>query len=358
MWETNAFVQSGILGVDARLSNVTGARVELPFFAPLNYQEERVASSNDWGIQGKGYYTTQKTSAGSQFATITYRGAAFAADDLHSYQTGEDALANIRSQLAADMNRKLQEKLQAQLTGLFGGALSEANVYTYAGNMDAQAVTGARYCLGHKSQTVTTMVVHPCVAHDLEILGMQTFKSDSGAAGGVSYASNGIGVTDTAIRTFAGLRVIIDDTLPIDDDGNFISYLFAPGVVRTGAQFGLQIEQERNILSLQDVLAITYSNCLHVVGTSWYASTDNPDNTQLIEPANWTRVFQDPRNIPIVQLKTKASIAPQDPTGWDGVEPPTPGWEAAGGAMPRPQPTITKVTGSGDGDTSAGGGTK
>ena len=168
--------------------------------------EERVASGNDWGIQGKGYYTTQKTSAGSQFATITYRGAAFAADDLHSYQTGEDALANIRSQLAADMNRKLQEKLQAQLTGLFGGALSEANVYTYAGNMDAQAVTGARYCLGHKSQTVTTMVVHPCVAHDLEILGMQTFKSDSGAAGGVSYASNGIGVTDTAIRTCRSWR--------------------------------------------------------------------------------------------------------------------------------------------------------
>ena len=35
------------------------------------------------------------------------RGAAFAMDDLSQVQVGEDALANIRSQLARDMNRKI-----------------------------------------------------------------------------------------------------------------------------------------------------------------------------------------------------------------------------------------------------------
>ena len=39
----------------------------------------------------------------------------FAADDLHTYQTGEDALANIRSQLARDMARKMNQKLISQV---------------------------------------------------------------------------------------------------------------------------------------------------------------------------------------------------------------------------------------------------
>ena len=58
----------------------------------LNYIEERVDSSDTWGLSQNGYYTSQKTKASTQYGTITTRGAMFAADDLHTYQTGEDAL--------------------------------------------------------------------------------------------------------------------------------------------------------------------------------------------------------------------------------------------------------------------------
>ena len=47
------------------------------------------------------------------------RGAGFAMDDLSRVQTGFDALANIRSQLATDMNRKITAKIISQLNGLF-----------------------------------------------------------------------------------------------------------------------------------------------------------------------------------------------------------------------------------------------
>ena len=46
---------------------------------------------------------------------MTTRGAMFAADDLHTYQTGEDPMAAIRSQLARDMSLKMNQKLMAQL---------------------------------------------------------------------------------------------------------------------------------------------------------------------------------------------------------------------------------------------------
>ena len=53
----------------------------------------------------------------------------FAADDLHTYQTGED-LGNIRSQLAKDMARKMNQKLISQVWGLVsadGAPLNETH---------------------------------------------------------------------------------------------------------------------------------------------------------------------------------------------------------------------------------------
>ena len=97
----------------------------------LNYIEERVDSSDTWGLNQSGYYTSQKTKASTQYGTITTRGAMFAADDLHTYQTGEDALANIRSQLARDMARKMNQKLISQVWGLVsadGAPLNETHV--------------------------------------------------------------------------------------------------------------------------------------------------------------------------------------------------------------------------------------
>ena len=42
-------IQSGLIQTDARLNNVTGVLVELPFFDQLDYTEENVDSSATWG---------------------------------------------------------------------------------------------------------------------------------------------------------------------------------------------------------------------------------------------------------------------------------------------------------------------
>ena len=55
IFQQSAFYTSGILAADARLNNTIGTRVELPFFAPLNYIEERVDSSDTWGLNQSGY---------------------------------------------------------------------------------------------------------------------------------------------------------------------------------------------------------------------------------------------------------------------------------------------------------------
>ena len=229
IFQQSAFYTSGILAADARLNNTIGTRVELPFFAPLNYIEERVDSSDTWGLNQSGYYTSQKTKASTQYGTITTRGAMFAADDLHTYQTGEDALANIRSQLARDMARKMNQKLISQVWGLVsadGAPLNETHVcdvsvctgdVTIGNTLSPTSVTGAKYLLGERANTLDAIAVHPDVAAWLETAGMLTYTNvtDTSNAASSIWGSGGIGLSSTQVALFAGLRVVVDEQLPV-----------------------------------------------------------------------------------------------------------------------------------------------
>ena len=314
IFESSAMVQSGLIATDARLNNITGVTVELPFFAPLNYNEEVLDSSATWGDQGKGVLTWQKQTASTQYGVFTNRTAGFSMDDLSVVETGEDALANIRSQLARDMNRKLTAKVISQLTGLFGGALSD-HVLT-KGIVDADgsgladtnyltaaSVTEAKALLGERGGELKVIVMHSAVAYHLQAMGMLTFLNSGGT---VNYASNGIGQTSTDVSYFAGLRVIIDDQVPVTADagtGVYTCYLASQGVIRTGSQFPLTIKTGDSMDTWTQQMAIKYNTCHHVLGTSWAGSAATGlANTDLATSGNWKAAFSDTRLIPLVQI--------------------------------------------------------
>ena len=315
--ENSAMIQSGLLATDARLNNITGVLAELPFFDQLQYQEENVDSSATWGtiVPGSGRYHTQKHTASTQYGPIVTRGAAFAADMLHQYETGEQALQNIASQLQRKINKDITAKVISQLTGLFGTALAgnSLNVAAAAGGtpsgdnyLTAVNVTRAKYLLGENAADVSVLVVHPDVAADMEARGMLVFQNSGGT---VEYASNGVGITATQVSYFAGLRVVVDSQVPkvnptggdTGDAQGYTCYLAAPGVIRTGSQFPLSIEQDRDILSLQDVMSVTYNRIDHVLGTS-YGGDMHPENSDLANKDNWTLAFTSRENVPLIEL--------------------------------------------------------
>ena len=310
-------IQSGLIATDARLNNITGVLVELPFFDQLEYVEENVDSSSTWGTvtPNSGRFTTQKHTASTQYGPIVTRGASFAADLLHQYETGEDALQNVSAQLQRKINKDITSKVISQLTGLFGTALagntldvSAAAGETAAGEnyLNAQNVTAAKYLLGEKAADVSVLVVHPLVAADMEARGMLVFQNNGGT---VEYASNGVGITSTQVGYFAGLRVVVDSQVPLvtptggttGDAMGYTCYLAAPGVIRTGSQFPLTIEQDRDILSLQDVMSIRYNRIDHVLGTSW-VGTMHPENAELADSSNWELAFSSRENVPLIQM--------------------------------------------------------
>ena len=315
--ENSLMIQSGLIATDARLNNITGVLVELPFFDQLNYTEENVDSSATWGTvtPGSGRYTTQKHTASTQYGPIVTRGASFAADMLHQYETGEQALQNITSQLTRKINKDITSKVIAQLTGLFGTALAgnSLNVAAAAGEtpagenfLTAVNVTKAKYLLGENAADVSVLVVHPSVAADMEARGMLVFQNSGGT---VEYASNGVGITSTQVGYFAGLRVVVDSQVPVVEPASgttgdalgYVCYLAAPGVIRTGSQFPLNIEQDRDILSLQDVMSVTYNRIDHVLGTT-YSGDMHPENSDLSDKDNWALAYSSRENVPLIEL--------------------------------------------------------
>lgn len=313
--ENSAMIQSGLIQTDARLNNITGVLAELPFFDALQYTEENIDSSATWGTQGKGVLTTQAQTASTQYGPIVTRGAAFAADFLSQVETGEDALANVSSQLSRKINTDITTKIVSQFTGLFGTALAPnvLNVAAAAGGTPddsnyctAATITAAKYKLGEKASDVKILVVHPLVAAQLEAMGMLTFLNSGGT---VNYASNGIGVTDTQIGYMAGLRVVVDSQVPTvtptggttGDAMGYVCYLAAPGVVRTGSQFPLTVRASEDILSLQNIMSVEYNRIDHVLGTS-YGGSMHPTNSDLADADNWTLAYSQVQNVPLVEL--------------------------------------------------------
>ena len=311
--ENSLMIQSGLLATDARLNNVTGVLVELPFFDALSYVEENVDSSNSWGQDNNGRYRTQKHTASTQYGTLVTRGAAFAADMLSQYETGEEALKNVSAQLSRKINKDITAKLVSQLTGLFGTALSANSLNVAAATgvaaeganyLNAQNVTQAKYLLGENAADVSVLVVHPLVAADMEARGMLVFQNSGGT---VEYASNGVGITSTQIGYFAGLKVVVDSQVPTvstgatDDDMGYTCYLAAPGVIRTGSQFPLMIKQNDDILSLQNVMSVTYSEIHHVLGTS-YGGSPHPENSDLASAASWSLAYGSAQSVPLIEM--------------------------------------------------------
>lgn len=327
IFQRSAFVRSGILGKNAGLSGTTGSRIEAPFFNPINSTEEQIRSDDTWGTSGAGHFTSQKVTADTQYATITYRGFMYSADDLSKVQTGEDPLSHMRSQLAADLDRKLTAKLLSHATGLIVDSSAPLNASNFvdvseatsgseteANYINAANITRAKYLLGERAGSLSTIALHPTVAAYMEQIGALTFSTSALSAGnGIQWGGGGVGLTSSAVGHMMGLKVVVDEQMPIlgaqGENQQFVCMLFGDGAVQTGDQFPLRIETERNIASLQDVVSVHYSNCMHVPGTSWVSASDNPTNADLATASNFSLAYSRPELIPLVALVVNSPYA-------------------------------------------------
>ena len=304
-----------------------GVRVRVPFFQPISPTEEVIESNNTWGTSGAGYLTPQKITADEQIMTILHRGFSYAVDDLSSLGTGADPMAAIRSYLTRAILKLRTSTLLAQLEGLFDTALADNSLPKCSGSsapdetnyLTAQVFAEARAKLGERGGDITAVAMHSSVYYYLVQVGALTFSSDSLSTGGaIQWGGGGINLRNDDVAYFMGARVIVDDMLTPLNDGEsgeypcFPVYCFGGGVINEGVQQELRTEVDRNILSKQDVMSLDYHYGMHVMGTSWTAAGDNPENTGatgLITGSNWKLCYQTTKLVPIVQIHVNTPIA-------------------------------------------------
>ena len=327
IFEQSKWIQSGIVQRNAALdARAGGTRVRVPFHDPIAPTEEQILSNATWGTSGAGYLTPQGTTADEQIMTLLHRGFSYAQDDLSRLGSGADPLAHVRNQLTAAINKLKTATLKAQLLGLFGG-ITAAGVLgpnqhdaSVAGATPAEAnyisvgnVLEAKNKLGERGEEIDTIAMHSAVAYYLQQIGMLTFSTSAlSASGAVTWGGGGVGISQPEVGLFAGMRVVIDDQLTYLTGGTathrvkYPVYMFKSGVVSEGIQQDLRIAADRNILSMQDVMAVDYHYGYHITGTKWAAAGDNPTNAattgNLSATASWNLVFGTTKMVPVVRL--------------------------------------------------------
>jgi hypothetical protein len=328
IFEQSKWIQSGIVQRNAALdARAGGTRVRVPFFDPIAPTETQILSTSSWN-GGLGYLTAQNVTADEQIMTLLHRGFAYAADDLSKLGSGADPLAHVRNQLSAAINKLKTATLSSQLLGLFGG-ISGAGVLgpnqsnksfagvpgsmTEANFLNVGNVVGTKALLGERGDELDAIAMHSNVAYYLQQVGMLTFSTSALSTGGaITWGGGGVGVTAPEVATFAGLRVVIDDQLTALTGGTsthakkYPVYLFKSGVVSEGIQQDLRLGADRNILSMQDILAVDYHYGYHITGTKWNVAGDNPTNADttgnLADTASWSLVYSTTKQVPIARL--------------------------------------------------------
>lgn len=330
-FERSQFVSSGIIQRNSAMDLSAGGVVcDIPFFKAFEAQEEEIDSDDSWGQSKEGYLSPQRINMSSFQVPVVHRGFAAAADDLSRLGSGEDPLAAIRSYVANNMAKFRQNYLLSLLKAVFDGtngalkdnSLGSIGVATGgtspadANFLQAGTVVGLQNILGERGDQLTTIAMHSAVRNQLVAQGMLTFSSPAAptTSSNVVWGGGGVGVSNEAVEYFAGMRIVVSDQLvnakadakagATGDAMEYPVFCFGQGAVQEGVQSGMRLATERNILSLQDILAIDYHYLLGIPGISWKGNVGGkaPKNTDIATATNWSLAWAHNEYIPITKV--------------------------------------------------------
>jgi len=264
--------------------------------------------------------TPGKITADNQIAAVLHRGRAFSSRDLASLAVGGglDPMAAIAQKMAAYINNQKQKDLYSCLTGAFGSinanssssALFDLTIDSESGDsptvLSPRHIARAKSKLGDQGGKLTAIAMHSNVYGDLLERNMidrvydNNGDADTAAASGsTTRAFDGPNV----VETFGGLRIIVSDDIPTTGSGSsteYSTFFFQQGAIVTGQQAPIRTQTDRDILALEEAMAVDLHYIYHPVGLKYAVSTVNPNRTVLETVGSWSKVYET-KNIGIVR---------------------------------------------------------
>ena len=312
--ELSAVLNSGIAVADPRLTSIaaSGGRTHsMPFFFDLPSGESNVGSDNPATIA-----TAQKITAGSDVCAVHMRNEAWSVMNLAVDVAGADPLAAPARAIGRFWARDHQNHLINSLIGVYNDNVAANsgdmvhNIYSdiatpLAANLISfAAVTNAVATAGDAGGVFTTIAMHSTIYYELVQQQQITFIQPS--------------ETGLRIPMYNGLRVVVDDAMPIVSGTNsdaYISALFQGGAFGYGEAppSGGSIETQREALAGngqgEDTIVSRVKYVMHPYGIKWVGASQagaSPTFAELQSAANWQRVY-DRKLIRIAFLVTNAA---------------------------------------------------
>ena len=312
----DSFLQSGVVQPLAEL-NLSAERggdfVKIPFYkANLSGDFEVLTDSTS--------LTPSKITADNQIAAVLHRGRAFSSRDLASLAVGGslDPMAAIAQKMAAYVNNQKQKDLYSCLTGAFGSInANDSNSALFALTIDSESgdsptalsprhVAKAQSLLGDQGSKLTSIAMHSKCYYDLVERRAVDFVLATDVNGGGATASGGSiqnAFGNPNFGTFMGMNIIVSDDIPTTGSGASTEYsvfFFTSGAVVTGEQSPIRTQTDRDILALEEAMAVDLHYIYHPVGLKYAVTTVNPNRSTLETVASWSKVYET-KNIGIVR---------------------------------------------------------
>ncbi len=297
MLQNNAFLNSGVMvrdpELDAFLSSPMGGNTFTPrWVGPLALDEPNISNDNPADRS-----TPKKITSGKMSAVRQNLNQSWSSMDLNASLLGMDPMGAIESQTGDYWRGVSGLRLLGSVRGVIDSNIANNGsdmVIDISGEsgadalFNADAFIDAQGTMGDRGNYLSAVAVHSVVYSTMKKNDLIEFEKDSEANAMIPY--------------YMGLRVIQDDAMtyvPAGEGGGtakYYSYLFGAGVVSFGignpkVPVAVHRDEAAGMGGGEEVLHTRQEWVIHPQGFS-FALTETPTMAQLIDPANWTRVFE------------------------------------------------------------------
>jgi len=221
--------------------------------------------------------------------------------------TGNDLLAEVQRASQQYWSDNYNKCIINMLTGIFNGTLKDSHRLNAVSHvMDWDVVSEATHLLGDIASQFKVILMHSRQLGNLEAQGLVKYWSADRL--GYDVFVNGL------LPSVKGMPIIVNDNLPTEKVGSethYHAYIGAPGVIEFRLiKFNNKLHW--NTLGAgTDIVLQTSRIMTHVPGVKFNleiaTNNTNPTDEDFRNPACWTKVAQRSKDIPLVEIITKAS---------------------------------------------------
>lgn len=308
----DAMIQSGIAFVDPEVSGFLngpqGGKTFTKRFLEAISEDESNLSSDVTGENS----TPESLTGGSETLVRHSRNKSWGSMDLTAALYGSDPLGAVQTQLAKYWMTQRQMIMMKSIVGIIAdnvandaGDMVEDITAAGDGKFSGTGFVNACLTLGDRMGSINAIGIHSMV--------MGTLLENEQ----IDYIPDSEG--KQTIPTYKGRRVIMDDGLPVDPNAGtpiYTSALFGGGCIAVGnGAPKVPVEVERNASAGngggEEVIHSRVELACHPVGfectLGLNATTGkSPSWAQLIDAANWNRVYTNRKRIPMAFIQSLA----------------------------------------------------